>query len=95
MEKKIDVPAWKFQLKYSERMMKRCGADVDHVQKFETDLVASQAAIAKKMSEAKVSFAKNSMVDYENWDCDAMYPAPVKTDIGLPKWLGGVTDKAK
>lgn len=47
------------------------------------------------MSAAKMAFSRNAKVDYANWNCDAMYPPPKEADLGLPKWLGGITRMAK
>ena len=33
--------------------------------------------------------------DLSAWDCNAMYPEPQPIDLGVPKWLGGITKMAK
>lgn len=47
------------------------------------------------MTSAKMSFAKNASDEWANWNCKAMYPRPKEVDLGLPKWLGGITSAAK
>jgi len=95
MKKKIDDPKYKFQLKYSTKMIKRCEHDAPEIQKFEDDQIESINSIAKAMTNAKVEFAKNASQDYVDWNCKEMYPRPKKTEIKQSSWLGGITDIAK
>jgi len=46
MHKRVSSPLWKFQLKYSTKMTKRCGSDVANVEKFQADLIESTEVIA-------------------------------------------------
>jgi hypothetical protein len=95
MRKRIASPLWKYQLKYSTKMTKRCANDVAKIEKFQADLLESTEVIAKKMTTAKLSFSKESTKDYVAWNCKAMYPKPKLAEIKLPKWLGGITAVAK
>lgn len=94
MEKRIGSPKWKYQLKYSTKFTKKCAFDAPRVTAFADIIDDSNTLIAKKMHLAGLMFNKKSNADLNAWDCNAMYPAPVKTDLGVPSWLGGVTDAA-
>lgn len=94
MEKRIGSPMWKYQLKYSTKFTKKCAFDAPRVMEFAGKIEESNTLIAKKMTLAGAEFAKKSHADLRAWDCDAMYPAPKKVDLGVPSWLGGVTEAA-
>lgn len=94
MEKRISSDKWKYQLKYSTKFTKKCAFDAPRVTAFADVIEESNVIIAKKMTLAGAMFAKKSHADLKAWDCDAMYPAPVKDDLGVPSWLGGITDAA-
>lgn len=95
MNKRIDDTQWKFQLKYSTKMTKRCAYDHQKVTKFADDLDASAVDISGAMKNSLTTFAKESTKDWKSWDCKAMYPQPKKADLGIPNWLGGLTSAAK
>lgn len=95
MSKRLSTPAWKYQLKYSTRLTKRCGFDAHKVTEDSEYLLSSTAAVAKEMSAAKGTFSEAASADWVAWNCKEMYPQPKKVDLGVPGWLGGVTDAAK
>jgi hypothetical protein len=47
------------------------------------------------MTAAKKEFTVGAGADYKKWDCEEMYPRPKQVDLGVPKWLGGITSVAK
>lgn len=95
MQKRIGSPAWKYQLKYSTKLTKRCAYDAQKVTDFADSLEESTKAIAQQMTAAKGTFAKAANADWLAWNCGEMYPAPQKIDLGTPGWLGGVSAAAK
>lgn len=95
MVKKIDNPAWKFQLKYSTKLTKRCANDIPQLSKFNGNLDDNALIVSEQMNLIKESFAQNAHQDYAKWDCAAMYPAPVRADLDVPNWIGGITNVAK
>lgn len=76
MDKRIDSPQWKYQLKYSTKMTKRCAYDHDKVTQFATDLDTSSQVISRSMTDAKVTFSENATADWKAWNCKEMYPKP-------------------
>lgn len=50
MEKRISSDKWKYQLKYSTKLTKRCGYDAEKVAGFADTIDASNVLIAKKMA---------------------------------------------
>lgn len=95
MSKRIDDPRWKYQLKYSTKLTKRCANDAPKLAEFSDALDASAEVVAQQMQLIKASFAVSAAVDLASWNCAAMYPAPVRADLGVPGWLGGITNIAK
>jgi len=47
MEKRIDSPQWAYQLKYSNKMTKRCKTDVSKVTKFRDDIIEGGQVISE------------------------------------------------
>lgn len=95
MKKRITSPAWKYQLKYSAKLTKRCAYSAKEVTDFADQLDASTKAVAQHMSAAKSTFSEAAAADWLAWNCAAMYPEPKKIDLGVPGWLGGVSAAAK
>jgi len=95
MRKRITNDDWKFQLKYSTKLTKRCAYDVPKITAFSKKIHDSNNLIASKMSLALDEFTTGAKADYNRWDCDEMYPKPKMVDIGIPKWLGGASRAAK
>jgi len=50
MEKKVDNPKWKIQLKYSTQITKRCASDQAEVAAYEPKIVEARDVIAKTMT---------------------------------------------
>jgi hypothetical protein len=95
MKKRLSSPQWKFQLKYSTKMTKRCAYDASRVQEFSDKVAKSAAALSGKMEAVMAKFSAGARADYKAWNCMVMYPRPKPIDLGVPKWLGGLTKAAK
>jgi len=76
MNKRITSPQWKYQLKYSTKLTKRCAYDVPKVQEFAKSIDGTAKELAQRMTAAKMTFSKNAGDDWANWNCKAMYPRP-------------------
>lgn len=76
MTKRIDADQWKYQLKYSTGLTKRCASEADDVAAFSKTVVSNSQAIAKKMSTVGAKFLQGAKRDLNAWDCEAMYPKP-------------------
>lgn len=93
MTKRIDSVPWKFQLKYSTGVTKRCETDHTDIEAFEENVVAEATSIANHMDEVLELFTHGASKDVHAWNCEKMYPRPQPMDFG-PKWLGSVTEYA-
>lgn len=94
MKKRITADDWKYQLKYSTGITKRCQSEHSRVSGFATTIAKNSKTVSSKMSDVLVEFTDKAKRDLKAWDCDAMYPEPKELDLGVPKWLGGVTKLA-
>ena len=95
MTKRITNDAWKYQLKYSTRISKRCASEYDGIEAFSQKINRNSKIIARTMGDVYDSFVAGAKKDFNAWDCDAMYPKPQKVDLGAGKWLGAITKYAK
>jgi hypothetical protein len=91
LDKRILADPWKYQLKYSTGITKRCQSEHAHISSFEKTIMQNNVAISKKMGGVYEKFVAGAKRDIKAWNCEAMYPEPQPVDIGAPKWLGGVT----
>ena len=91
MTKRINHDSWKYQLKYSTGITKRCESEHAGVAAFEKTVVSNSVSIAKKMGTVAEKFIAGGKKDLQAWNCERMYPQPQPVDIGAPKWLGGVS----
>jgi len=94
MKKRITADDWKYQLKYSTGITKRCQSEHSRVSGFATTIAKNSKTVSSKMSDVLKNFSDKAKTDLKAWDCDAMYPEPKELDLGVPKWLGGVTKLA-
>lgn len=76
MNKRITADDWKYQLKYSTGVTKRCASEASTVENFEKKIDATNKQIAKKMQLAFNSFQTSASHDLHNWNCKEMYPEP-------------------
>lgn len=95
MDRRITSDMWKYQLKYSTGVTKRCASESTRIEEFDNTINESNKVIAKRMHDAYAAFVKGAKADLNAWDCDVMYPRPREVDIGKPKWLGSLTKQAK
>jgi hypothetical protein len=95
MTKRIKEDAWKFQLKYSAGVTKRCESEQARVSSFAATVSKNAGSIAKKMDTVLDKFSSAAKADLKAWNCDVMYPEPKEIDLGVPKWLGAVTKFAQ
>lgn len=77
MERKADDPKWKFQLKYSTYLTKRCAFDHEKVTEFSDALDTSAQVVAQAMVRSGDSFGQAAGADLRAWNCDEMYPQPI------------------
>lgn len=76
MHKRITNESWKFQLKYSQGVTKRCESEHARVSGFEKEIKKNSASIANKMETVLEKFNKQAKVDLHAWNCEEMYPEP-------------------
>jgi hypothetical protein len=96
MDKRMETPGWRYQIKYSTMMASYCERNAGRLQEFATTVNKASATITDQMSKVAADFKAGAARDLRAWDCKAMYPEPKVED--LPKrssWLGGITKIAR
>jgi len=95
LTRRITADEWKYQLKYSTGVTKRCSSEHGRISGFEASIEKETADIAKRMGGVHTAFLAGAKRDLNKWNCNEMYPQPVEDDFGGPKWLGGITKFAE
>lgn len=62
-DKRIKEDAWKFQLKYSTSIAKRCASEIDDVEAYKTTIEKNTASISKHMNTVEHKFMAGAKKD--------------------------------
>lgn len=64
MNKRISSDLWKYQLKYSTGITKRCASESSKIEEFNQIIDDANKVIAKRMHDAYAAFVKGAQRDY-------------------------------